>query len=90
MNNYILATGSAVRDKVESTLLEEIAICNYVISEVKPTIVSAIGAVPKADLEEIRFIHDCSQPKGVAVSDYADIDSFRYETIQFNLIQLYS
>ena len=51
------------------------------VSEVKPTIVSAIRAVPKADWEEIRLIHDCSQPKGSAVNDYADIDSFRYETI---------
>ena len=81
MNNYILATSSTVRDKVESTLLEEIAIGNYVISEVMPTIVSAIGAVPKADSEEICLIHDCSQPKGSAFNDYADIDSFRYETI---------
>ena len=67
--------------KVESTLLEEIAIGNCVISEVKPTIVSAIGAVPKADSEEIRLIHECGQPKGSAVNDYADIDSFKYETI---------
>ena len=81
MNNYISATGSAVRDKVESTLLEEIAICNYVISEVKPTIVSAIGAVPKADSEEIRLIHDCSQPKGTAVNDYADIDMKPFNSI---------
>ena len=54
MNNYISSTGSAVRDKVESTLLEEIAIGNYVISEVKPTIVSAVSE----DSEEIRLIHD--------------------------------
>ena len=81
MNNYISATGSVVRDNVESTLLEEIAIGNGMISEVKPTIVSAVEAVPKADSEEIRLIHDCSQPKGSAVNDYADIDSFRYETI---------
>ena len=80
MNNYISAAGSVVRDKVESTLLEEIAIGNYVISEVKPTILSETGAVPKADSEGIRLIHDSSQTKGSAVNDYADIDSFKYET----------
>ena len=41
--------------------------------EVKPTIVSAIGAVLKADSEEVRLIYDCSQPEGSAVNDYADI-----------------
>ena len=80
MNNYNLATGSAVRDKVEYTLLEEIATDNYVISEVKPTFVSATGAVPEADSEEIHLIHDCSQPKSSPVNDYADIDDFKYET----------
>ena len=80
MNNYSLATGSAVRDKVKSTLLEEIAIGNYVVSEVKSIIISAVRAVSKADSEEIRLIHDCSQPKDSAVNDYADINSFRYET----------
>ena len=82
MSNYISATGSTVRDKVESTLVEEIAIGNHVVSEVKPTIVSATGAVPKADSVEIRLIHDCSQPKGSAVNNYGDIDSFRYDAIK--------
>ena len=80
MNNYISAAGSVVRDKVKSTLLEEIAIGNDVISEVKPTILSETGAVPKADSGGIRLVHDSSQTKGSAVNDYEDIDSFKYET----------
>ena len=81
MNNYFSATAPTVRDKVESTLLEEIAIGNYMLTETKPTIVSALGAVLKADSDEIHLIHDCSQPEGYAINDYADIDSFKYQSI---------
>ena len=82
MHNYLSATGTAVRDKVEQTLLDEIALGNYVISETKPTIVSALGAVPKPDSEDVRLIHDCSQPEGSAVSNYADTESFKYQTLE--------
>ena len=78
MNSYRSVTAAAVRDKVEYTLLQEIAIGNYVVSDVRPTIISAIGAVPRADSDKICLIHDCSQPKG-SVNDYADIDSFKYQ-----------
>ena len=82
MHNYLSATGTAVRDKVEQTLLDEIALGNYVISETKPTIVSALGAVPKPDSEDVRLIHDCSQPEGSAVNNYADTESFKYQTLE--------
>ena len=38
----------------------------------KPVIISALGAVPKPDTEEVRLIHDCSQPAAKALNDYAD------------------
>ena len=82
MHNYLSATGTAVRDKVEQTLLDEIALGNYVISETKPTIVSALGAVPKPDSEDVQLIHDCSQPEGSAVNNYADTESFKYQTLE--------
>ena len=76
MDNYLSATNLAVRDKVEATLLEEMAAGNYRVTTEKPVIVSAIGAIPKPDSDELRLIHDCSQPEGRGVNTYADIDSF--------------
>ena len=62
MDNYSSTVVPAVRDKVENALLEEIAARNYVISSKKPTVISALSAVPKPNSEEICLIHDCSQP----------------------------
>ena len=47
-----------------------------------PTIVSALGAIPKHNSTKIRLIHDCSKPDGLSVNDYANADSFSYQTIQ--------
>ena len=81
MENYFSVTEPAVRDEVEATLLEEISIGNYVVTDVKPSIISATGAVPKPGTEEVRLIHDCSQPKGSAIKDYADTEHFKYQSI---------
>ena len=61
--------------------MEEIKSGNYVISSVKPTIISAIGAIPKPDSTEIRIIHDCSMPKGRGVNSYISVDKYKYQTI---------
>ena len=82
MNNYQSATNPAVRDKVEQSLLEELDAGNYVITERKPVIASALSAVPKLDSDEVRLIHDCSQPAGLAGNDYVDIESFKYQTLE--------
>ena len=81
MDNYCSATNPAVRSKVEKTLLEELGIGNYVVTDHKPVIVSALGAVPKPDSEEVWLIHDCSQPAGKALNDYADLESCKYQTL---------
>ena len=64
MDNYSSSTKPDARDKVEQTLQEEIAEGNYVITSNRPTIVSALSAVPKAGSQELRLIHDCSMPAG--------------------------
>ena len=74
MDNYRSAVSPQVRDKVEDTIRQEIAEGNYIVSPHKPTIVSALGAIPKPDCAELRLIHDCSMPPGKAVNDYIDID----------------
>ena len=78
MDNYKSATGYEIRNKIEQTLLGEIACGNYVITDVKPTTVSALGAVQKPESEEVRFVPNWSQLAGDAVHDYADIDRFNF------------
>ena len=60
MQNYKSATNSNVKDKVEQVILEEIESGNYVIINNQHTIVSAIGAVPKPDSDDVRLMHDCA------------------------------
>lgn len=81
MNNYKSATNSINRHKVEQTIRDEIAEGNYVITNDKPTIISALGAIPKPDSDEVRLIHDCSRPQGSAVNDYIITKSFKFQTL---------
>ena len=62
MLNYKSATHPSVRDKVEAVIKEEMELGGYVVVQNKPTIVSALGAIPKPDSSNIRLIHDCSMP----------------------------
>ena len=39
----------------------------YIISATKPTVVNALGAIPKPNSSEVRLIYDCSPPHGQAV-----------------------
>ena len=82
MENYRSATAPEARSKVEATLREELAEGNYVLSPSKPTIVSALGTVPKPNSDELRLIHDCSMPKGAGVNSYVPtIDKLHFQTI---------
>nr|XP_006819860.1 PREDICTED: uncharacterized protein LOC102805774 [Saccoglossus kowalevskii] len=78
--NYKSATVSS-RQQVEKQLRSELIDGHYIITPTKPTIVSALGAIPKPNSADVRLIHDCSQPEGRAVNDYAPHDSFQYQTI---------
>ena len=51
VTNYKSATRDDVRDKVKKTIREEINRGNYIITTEKPTIVSALGAIPKPDCD---------------------------------------
>ena len=63
MPNYKSAINSAVRATVEEKIRDVIRQGNYVISATKPTVVSALGAVPKPNSTEVRLIHDCFRPQ---------------------------
>ena len=67
MNNYWSATNAAMMDKVKDALTEEISAGNNEVTDTEPTIISALRCVPKAGSEEVRLIHDCSQPVGFAI-----------------------
>ncbi|KAL9955790.1 hypothetical protein ACROYT_G037169 [Oculina patagonica] len=81
MQNYKSATNANARDKVEQTIRDELRQGNYVITTVKPTVVSALGAIPKPNSTEVRIIHDCSRPHGRAVNDYITTRSFKFQSL---------
>ena len=81
MDNYRSATCPDAFAQVEQQIQEEITEGNYAVTPNKPTIVSALGAIPKPDSAEYRLIHDYSMPEGKGVNSYIDIESFKFQTI---------
>lgn len=77
VNNYKLATNPTAKTSVECKISKG----NYVVSNSKPTIISALGTVPKPDFSEVRLIHDCSRPQGWAFNDCMDTHSFKFQTL---------
>ena len=47
----------------------------------KPTIVSALGAIPKPDSVKIRLIPDCSRPQHSNVNSYTATQRYSYMTV---------
>ena len=80
VHNY--ATDDFCRDKVKRQIEHKILQGNHVITNTKPTIISALGAIPKGDSNEIQLIHDCSQPAGGSVNVYASCDNYEYESVE--------
>ena len=53
-----------------------------IVTNAKPTIVSALGAIPKPDSDKIRLIHDCSRPQHSNVNFYSDTKQhYSYVTV---------
>ena len=69
------------RHAVENQILTEIENGRYLFVHKQPSVVSALGAIPKSS-GGVRLIHDCSKPVGGAVNDYAIRDVFKYKTLQ--------
>ena len=53
---------------------------HYVIACKKPTVVSALAAIPKDD-SSVRIIHDDSRPAGQAMNDYSVPESVKLQTL---------
>ena len=84
MQKYKSATNSNVRDKVEQTILEEIESGHYVIVNNQPAVVSATGAVPKPDRDDVRLIHDFSMPEGHELNSYTnDVNHFQFQSLDY-------
>jgi len=81
MHNYHSTTNPGAHASVEAVIRQEIADGNYVPVSFKPVIVSALGAVPKADSQELRLIHDCSMPCSQGVNSYINITKEKFQTV---------
>lgn len=69
------AVDSVLRDEVER---------GWIVPWVaphKPRIISARGAIPKADSPELRLITDLSRPRGLSVNDYISVTHFKMHTV---------
>ena len=73
MPNYRSATTAPAASLVEAQIRTEISEGRYKIVDKPPNLISALGAIPKPNSSGIRLIHDCSQPRGQAVNDYAPL-----------------
>ena len=82
VTNYKAATEHDICDKVEKAICKAIQHGNYIITTEKPTIVSALGAIPKPDSDKVRLIHDCSRPQHSNVNSYTDTQHhYSYMTV---------
>ena len=69
------------RAQVDKALRKEIELGRYQTVSEKPHIVSPLGAVPKDNGQDIRLIHDCSQPIDKSVNDYATINKHSFVSV---------
>ena len=82
MYNYRSATMGPASSIVEKQILTELSEGRYLVVDNPPTLISALGAVPKSNSDDLRVIHDCSQPPGRAVNDYAPLgDKLSYQSL---------
>ena len=79
-SNYKSATSPPLRDAVDCQIKKEIELGRYVRCSDKPTVISALGAIPK-DSGKVRLIHDCSRPSGKAENDYSLPPKFSFDTV---------
>ena len=80
-DNYKSATNANDNLAVQRTIRSEIAEGNYVITNSKPIIGSALGAISKPDSKEMSLIHDCCRPLREGLNDYVQTQSFKFQTL---------
>ena len=80
-SNYRSATCIENRPRVDEQLRREVALGRYHVTSVKPPIISAIGAIPKPNSNDLRIIQDFSRPLGRSVNSYAEPDSHSFVSV---------
>lgn len=65
---------------VERELVDQINKGHYIVAAKKPTITSALAAIPK-DKDNVRIIHDGSRPIGNAMNDYSGPVSVKFQSL---------
>ena len=80
--NHPSVTSAKNKERVQLQIQEEIDNGRYIVCTERPHIISALGAVPKPNTEDIRLIHDASRPHGTALNDFAVSDKYTCSTVE--------
>jgi hypothetical protein len=72
-NNYRSATNIDCKSLADKQIRQEVQEGRYIIVDKAPSLISALGAIKKPNSDSVRLIHDCSQPIGRSVNDYAPL-----------------
>lgn len=73
---------SALKSRVaeEKELIDQINKGHYIVASQKPSVISALAAIPKDD-NSVRLIHDGSKPVGHAMNDYSVPETVKFLTL---------
>ena len=78
--NYMSTSSVENGPLVQAQIQVEVDNGRYIKTAIKPTIVSALGAIPK-DSGAIRLIHDCSRPESRSLNSYASADKVCFQSV---------
>ena len=80
-NKSALRPGS--KDQIEAQLVKGLQQDHFAVADHShmPTIINALGAVPKKDSDKIRMIMDCSRPPTMNANSYIDLEHYKYVTV---------
>ena len=80
-NHSALRPGT--KDQIEAQLVKGLQQGHFGVTDKShmPTIINALGAVPKKDSNEVRMIMDCSRPPTMNANSYIDLEHYKYVTV---------
>ena len=79
-DNYSSTTTPEAVGMVHEQIRTEVENGRYVVTTEKPTIVSALGAIPKGK-DKIRLIHDCSRPVEGSLNSFASLEPVKFQSV---------
>lgn len=80
-SNHRSVRDASMHECIDALIQKEIDEGNYIVTRDKPTIVSALGAVPKKD-GSYRLIHDCSLPEQGGLNYHSPIfEHYSYQSV---------